>query len=138
MQNFSSAKHGRRRVTTHTFSFSKDEHINWVVAGKEFIREGKLYDVVAVINTRDGVEVQCFPDPKEDKIVADFRHYLSGKPPLDTVHAKVKKYFALKYLKTETPGISYTCSVLKQAVFPAVPVRCSYSIDVIPPPPKSI
>ncbi len=68
------------------FAFASKEAINWEEEGRELLLNGKLYDVIAIVQSTAQVQITCIPDDNEDAINLAYHRLIhdSGTPKKDT------------------------------------------------------
>lgn len=99
---------------------------------------GNLYDVVALSETGDTITISCYPDTKEDSIVANFHNFIKGKSKQGNSHSKLKKFSISKYISNEIHFLLKRIPFEKAIRFINDPKRYSCFIEIIPPPPKGV
>jgi hypothetical protein len=121
---------------TYSFAFQNEEQIEWEIKGKEFEKDGKLYDVVSFKHSKDGVIIECTSDTKEDAVIDTYQNQLKEKSKSNNHKNSIKK------------TIDLTCNE-DGHFFVNKPIACSkitfneihsfiysVSLDIKSPPPK--
>lgn len=99
---------------------------------------GHLYDVVTLSETGDSITIHCYPDTKEDSIVANFHNFIKGKSKQGNPYSKLKKVSISKYISNEIHFLLKRVPFEKTIRFKDDPKRYSCFIEIIPPPPRGL
>lgn len=76
-----------------TVTYGPGEKIKWEVEGKEFEKNGVLYDVVSVSKNDSDIIIQCHADTRETKFVAGYHKYMKERSKKNKTGMAVKKFF---------------------------------------------
>lgn len=119
-----------------TISFPHDSAIQWEKEGKEFMLNGKLYDVISSKKTKSSIVFKCISDAKEDQVVYSYLKSLDKNQKNKKELPDASKIKVLKYLVIQLTTLSYLsykemtgCSSLNTDLIHTV-------IEVQSPPPK--
>ncbi|MEI6312951.1 MAG: hypothetical protein WCP57_11880 [Bacteroidota bacterium] len=85
---------------THILSFAKEDKINWEKNGKEFIRNGELYDVLKIDTINDKYIIYAYADSKESKAL---EHYTALELNKNKNNSSKNKTIIIDFLKYMTP-----------------------------------
>ncbi len=66
------------------------ETLYWEEEGKEFVFEGKRYDVFSIQKEKNSYKIACFHDKKEEKIIKNITSQFSDNQPNKTNYSKIK------------------------------------------------
>jgi hypothetical protein len=115
-------------------STKRSFEITWVKEGKEFIYNGKMYDVVSSTKDPNGYTYQCVTDEQEDVLFAQLDELVSK-----ATHSKKRSDLVQKiveYLATEENRIGISNPIHLQLKYSSVTAKLStVAIDVSTPPP---
>lgn len=102
--------------------------------GKEFVLNGKRYDVLRVAAVNGQLLITCVPDTEEDELLAGLDENTEGASLPSKQKNSAQKKFAPEYL----PAAMIRFSLLSRSVFPSeAPVAAlqrTYPTPLVPPP----
>ncbi|MFZ1676658.1 MAG: hypothetical protein WAT91_05265 [Saprospiraceae bacterium] len=118
-----------------TILFTDQKTINWEKKNKEFLLNGKLYDVLSIKRNGRVMMITCIPDKKEDKIVETYLKCCektknkNNKANIPPVKDKLCMH---DYFSSTIPEILYTNVYIElNHAFPLSPW-----IEIFSPPPE--
>lgn len=136
VQNFAESIYPKSTKHTYSFTFQKEEQIKWETEGKEFEKDGKLYDVVSLKHKKDGVVVECTSDAKEDTIVDTYQNQLKEKSKSNNHKNSIKKIVDLTCYEDATFFPNNPIIFSKTTFNEVHSFIVTASLDIKSPPPK--
>ncbi len=136
VENFAENTDSKSNKQTRSFTFQKEEHIQWETVGKEFEKNGKLYDVVSLKNTKDGIVIICKSDTKEDAIIDTYQNQLKEKSKQNNDKHSIKKIIDLTCYDDERFFVNNPIALSNITFNENQSIIYSISLDVKSPPPK--
>jgi hypothetical protein len=128
-------------LTSLTFKASELKSINWLKKEKEFLFQGKRYDVVNVVKTDDSCTYWCFADEEEDRMFENLDRYHTENPSFHVKHKSQATSITLFYPVFFTKGEKYLFHLFMISMFPVPIVLNHYTmvyLEVNHPPPSFI
>lgn len=129
-QQFLSHKDHFEPEAVSQFCFGNMEEVHWEKKNREFILDGKFYDVLEIENADGNINVSCVADEDEDELLRSYENFLkrhqqkSGKK-LKKVSYFVEKEEPINFRRTEENESSLVYQLRLYSV----------SVDVTSPPP---
>jgi hypothetical protein len=136
VQNFAENTHAESTKHIHSFTFQKEEMIHWESEGKEFEKDGKMYDVVSLKNTKDGIVIICKSDTKEDSIIDTYHNHLKEKSKQNNHKNSIKKIIDLTCYNDEGFFANNPSACSNMTFNEVQNFIYSISLDIKSPPPK--
>lgn len=125
----------RETKTTQIYIGLNDKQ-NWVKYGKEFRKDGLLYDVISLIKSENGVLIYCHQDIKEQNFIVNYQNLIKEQLNRNSPYNKFfKKRIDFNYL-FETLTLNSEIEDLKSSEYFglfAIPVN-NYQKLRYPPP----
>ena len=119
-----------------SFTFEHGEQIEWETKGKEFEKDGKMYDVVSLKSTKDGIVIICKTDCKEDAIIDAYHNQLKEKSKQNNHKNSIKKIIDLTCYDNEDFFANNPIACSNTTFSEGQSFIYSISIDIKSPPPK--
>ena len=119
-----------------TVIFPNKSNIYWEWENREFLLNGKLYDVVSIQRNDTSTIIKCISDTREEGILKNYFKSLGYPEKNDDQTNILLKFQDIKYLITEIPIIHFVNSFhneMKNIVEDALP---TVFLEIISPPPK--
>ncbi len=134
---FETSKARLLRNEIHTFTFARNQKINWEETDRELKMDGNMFDVISISKSSTTTTVRCVSDNREDMVLSFYMKFLreSGKSR-SSDKAKTKTQFPdLKYISTpivlNTTNLSQPARHFVRNMADISPIY----FDIITPPP---
>lgn len=136
VQNFEENTSTKSNKHLHSFTFKNEEQIEWETKGKEFEKDGKMYDVVSLKNTKNGIVIICKSDTKEDSIIETYHNQLKEKSKQNNHKNSIKKIIDLTCYNDEGFFANNPIACSNMTFNEVQSFIYSVSLDIKSPPPK--
>jgi hypothetical protein len=122
----------KKNISIIVVSKRNEENINWIRKNKEFLYNGKLYDIIKIKKNTDNKIFYCINDSKENDLISI---YMTNNKKKDNIFINLKKIFYNKFL------IASFSNAKKQIVKKIIIDRytetyISKILEILSPPPK--
>lgn len=130
-------KNRTKETKTTQIYIGLNEKINWVKYGKEFRKEGLLYDIISIIKSKKGLLINCHQDIKEQQFIANYYEVIKKQQNRNSPYNKFfKKIMDQKYLLDNLVLISEIEVINTSEYFGLFTIPINYHQKLRYPPPE--